>query len=91
MQKRGVSEYVEQRIQNVHKAIRKINEEKELYFDDIPYELISAEVTRRMTTRTVTSIMNIDARKMSIDESLGAVKFHVTMQIFMSNRNANYF
>lgn len=30
-------------------------------------------------------------RKMSIDESLGAVKFHVTMQIFMSNRNANYF
>lgn len=67
-QKRGVPEYVEQRIQNVHKAIRKINEEKELYFDDIPYELISAEVTRRMTTRTVTSIMNIDARKMSIDE-----------------------
>ena len=30
-------------------------------------------------------------RKMPIDEGLDAVKFQVTMQIFMSNRKANYF
>lgn len=67
-QKRGVSEHVEQRIQNVRQAMRKVMSEKGLNISEVTPEMISAALTRYMSVEEVVDLLNISSNWVSIEQ-----------------------
>ena len=67
-QKRGVSEHVEQRIQNVRQATRKVMSEKGLNLSEVTPEMISAALTRYMSVEEVVDLLNISSNWVSIEQ-----------------------
>ena len=66
-QKRGVSEHVEQRIQNVRQATRKIMSEKGRSLGEVTPEMIAASLTRYMSVEEVVDLLNISSAWVSIE------------------------
>ena len=67
-QKRGVSEHVEQRIQNVRQATRKIMAEKGVKLADVTPEMIAKALARYTTPEEVVDLLNISCARVSIEQ-----------------------
>ena len=67
-QKRGVSEHVEQRIQNVRQATRKIMATKGLKYSEVTPKMIARELARYTTPEEVEDLLNISGVKISIEQ-----------------------
>lgn len=66
-QKRGVSEHVEQRIQNVRQAMRKAMAKNMVGIDAVTPEMIAAELSRYMSTDEIIDILNISRGMISVE------------------------
>lgn len=67
-EKRGVSEHVEQRIQNVRQATRKAMIKHNISFADVTPEMIAAELVRYMSINEIIDIMNISRIPISVEQ-----------------------
>lgn len=67
-QKRGVSEHVEQRIQNVRQAMRKAMAKNMVGIDAVTPEMIAAELSRYMSTDEIIDILNISRGMISVEQ-----------------------
>lgn len=67
-QKRGVSEHVEQRIQNVRQATRQVMAKTGVKFVEVTPEMIAKELVRYMSVQEIIDILNISTDKVSIEQ-----------------------
>lgn len=67
-QKRGVSRYVEQRIQEVRAAIRRVAAKTGLRDREITPEMIAEELTRYMSVEEVIDLLNISSSMISVEQ-----------------------